>query len=273
MVEGQDRKDGTPAANGDGLAGRALGGAAEEFGKEIVPVGKRAGIITAKVCNLLFDKIEDWVDRHPETKERVQEALAKKLDEVPVDKIVAPELRIAVPALQGLALAMDDDQIREMFLNLIAADMNSKTKKSTHPGFAAIIKEITATEARILAILKTDAQIAFLARVKSGRKWRELGRALSFNVPGVDFQTLMRAVSNLDRVGVLEIRHNEHPIGPYYDAALAQIEKDYAPLKASLNQPAAEVAYGIGPNLSLEIRQDGVYLTPFGVAFAKVCLN
>jgi hypothetical protein len=31
--------------------------------------------------------------------------------------------------------------------------------------------------------------------------------------------------------------------------------------------------FGLGPNLRLEIRQDGVYLTPFGEAFAKVCLK
>jgi hypothetical protein len=255
------------------LGGKILGPAADEFGKEVAPLGQRSGVLTTRVGHLLLDSVEAWVEEREKLKGRVNDEVAKKLENVSPEKIVPPNARIAAPALQGLSYSMDEEHIREMFLNLIAADMNKDTKNATHPGFAAIIKEMTSAEARALRVLKASAQIFYKIRVKSGSKWNEVGQAVSFTLPDVDFAMLVRSISNLDRLGVLEIRNNEHPIGPAFDAALEKLDKQYAPLKESLKQPAVASVFGIGENLRLEIKKDGIFLTPIGVAFCNVCLS
>jgi hypothetical protein len=72
----------------------------------------------------------------------------QRLKGVPREKIVPPEPRIAVPALQALTYSLDDKLIRDMFANLLAADMNVDTKRDAHPAFVEIIKEMTPAEAR-----------------------------------------------------------------------------------------------------------------------------
>ena len=75
-----------------------------------------------------------------------------------------PNPRIAVPALQALTYSLDDELIREMFANLLAADMNAETKKDAHPAFVELIKEMTPADARVLKICRETAPSAPLSR-------------------------------------------------------------------------------------------------------------
>jgi hypothetical protein len=266
-------KKGSGATAGKTIKDKAFAGAAQEFGREIVPAGKRVGELTTRIFNLFFDRIEIWVKEREQMKQRVGEELAKKLESVDPEKIVAPNPRIAVPALQGLSLSMDDAEIREMFLNLVAADMNSDSKGSTHPGYAAIIKEMTSVEAKVVAVLKAAPQIRFSLRIVGGRAWREVGHEFSFSLAGVSIGGLLKATSNLERLGVCEIQYDYYPSRDEYVTTAKAIEDKYGQLKEDIKRPDVEAELGLGENLQLGINQHGLYLTPFGVDFAQLCLK
>ena len=54
--------------------------------------------------------------------------------------------------MQALTYSLDEEHIREMFANLLAADMNADTKKGAHPAFVEFIKDMTPIEAKLLLI-------------------------------------------------------------------------------------------------------------------------
>jgi hypothetical protein len=87
-----------------------------------------------------YKRIETWL----ETK------IEEKLAGVPKERIVSPPLMIAGPVVQALPFAAHDDELREMFANLLATAMDSATQRRAHPSFVDVIRQITSDEAKVL---------------------------------------------------------------------------------------------------------------------------
>jgi hypothetical protein len=83
-----------------------------------------------------------------------------------------------VPALQALTYSLVEEAIREMFANLMAADMNSDRKGDVHPAFVELIKEMTPLEAQILRTLKDGPRTEFVGQVKEGSKSTAVQRTI-----------------------------------------------------------------------------------------------
>lgn len=70
--------------------------------------------------------------------------------------IESPDPHIAVPALQYISYCMDNDELRDMYANLLANSMNKVVKNGVHPGFVEIIKQLSPDEARLLKQFKIE---------------------------------------------------------------------------------------------------------------------
>jgi hypothetical protein len=165
----------------DEAVGKALSPAAEEFGKEIVPLGTRAGQLTSRVGVLLIRTLEPLVYGLERSADWIERAVTDRLKDVPPESIVPPSLRIAAPAMQALTYSMDDELIREMFANLLAADMNAQTKKDAHPAFVELIKEMTAIDARVLKVCQPGFETSFLVRAGTEMRFYEVKASLFHN--------------------------------------------------------------------------------------------
>src|ERR1041384_3162628 len=179
------------------VAQRAFGEAADNFGKEIAPVGKELGAVTVKVARLLISGLEKSVYGIETVGSWIQKTVSERLKDVPEDKIVEPNPRIAIPSTQALVYSMNDETIREMFANLLAADMNAETKGRAHPAFVEMIREMTGTDARVLGVFRAAGQVEFRARLSHGNKWNEISTGFSFEVSGLTLDQIAKAVSNL----------------------------------------------------------------------------
>ena len=49
------------------------------------------------------------------------------------EKIVEPEPYVAVPAIQAISYAMNSDELRNLYANLLAKSMIKDTKDTVHP--------------------------------------------------------------------------------------------------------------------------------------------
>lgn len=81
------------------LAERAVGPAADEFGKAVAPLGERAGKLTVYVGDKLLGMLEASVFGLERVAEWVKAEVSKRLKDVPEEKITEPNPRIAVPAV------------------------------------------------------------------------------------------------------------------------------------------------------------------------------
>jgi hypothetical protein len=266
----------------DEAAGKALGPAAEEFGKEIAPLGKQAGQLANRVGTLLIRTLQPLVYAFEKSADWIEKAVTDRLKDVSPEKIVAPNPRIAVPAMQALTYSMDDEPIREMFANLLAADMNAETKQHAHPAFVELIKEMTPADARVLKITRDCPQCAFYARIGWSSAFGvssafiTAGTHYSFAIEGSPVEGIEMSVNNLKRLGLLMEQPGEYPALPDNAAMMNSLKTQYEQRRQSIeDNPEGRKQFGIpeGAHVEVAIQTNGLYLTPLGRSFTAICLR
>jgi hypothetical protein len=189
----------------------ALQPAAKEIGKALGTVAKTVNIALAPVSALVwgYDQIKEFVD----TK------VSEKLSNVPSENIVTPPPHIAGPALESLRYTGSIDELKELYANLLASSMDSKTTKDTHPSFVEIIKQLSSAEARLLTTLIFSDQEPAVT-IRNNRKVGSGGRDQfrNFTVLGEkagiqDYRNIPNYLDNLCRLGLLEIPDSYTLIG------------------------------------------------------------
>jgi hypothetical protein len=255
----------------DKAVGAGLTPAAEEFGKELAPSGKKAGQLTNRVGTLLIRALEPLVYGLERSADWIEKAVTIRLEDVPPENMESPNPRVAVPAMQALVYSMDDELIREMFANLLAADMNAEKKEDVHPAFVELIKEMTPADARILKICSEKPQCVFTVRIGTLEKFATFGTEYSFGVDGLSSQNIGVALSNLERLGLLE-RRSEFPLEQAHEDLENNLKTKFEPRRQALDTPEHREAARTG-RIEIFIKRNGLYLNPLGSSFVAICLN
>src|SRR5262245_1378866 len=231
-VGGPDRK---------GVLDKAIGEAAEAFGKEIAPLGPNAGALTRRIGDLLIRAMEPLVYGLEKGADWIEKAVSERLKNVPAEDIVAPNPRIAVPAMQALTYSVEDATIREMFANLLAADMNTKTKHVVHPAFVEMIKELASADAKVLVVVSQQSQVELYGQFRRpDRKTQVAGYSTTVAVSGLDEVAIRKALSNLKRLEIVEARLDRSPLIAHLEKCEEDLRKRLEPKVAELNALSEE---------------------------------
>lgn len=162
----------------DGAAGElaksALGPAAKEIGHALKSSGKTIGKIAAGTIDMALSPASIMVWGWEKIKEKVIESVQEKLEGVPEDELVKPDIHIVGPALMAMSFCAHEDDLREMFANLLAASMKLANKDKVHPSFVETIKQLQPDEAKILRYMgrTRDTQIPVADVIMSLRGWQ-----------------------------------------------------------------------------------------------------
>jgi DNA-binding HxlR family transcriptional regulator len=252
----------------DGLLEKAFGEASENFGRELAPVGSTAGKVAARAAHQLlrtasgaiwgYEKIQDWIE----------DKVASKIEGVPEDELTEPGLRIAGPAIEAMRFAGDAEEIKELFAQVIASDMQKALKSQVHPSFVEIIKQIDGPDTRVLRAfvnIPSHIRVYLKAFIVEGRPHahREMFSAYTFQVPEMSSGQIARSLNSLERLGLIVTKENSYPANDVMEALCKLItdSEPFANPKKALEARNARATEG----------KDGIYLTPLGKAFIRVC--
>ena len=122
----------------------------------ISPVAKPTGAILGLVPRAIkaaLSPLEKWILQKEYNISEIQRLLEEKLKNVSPELIGTPEPYIAVPAIQYISYCMDNDELRNMYANLLASSMQKDIKDDVHPAYLEIIKQLCPDEAKILSYL------------------------------------------------------------------------------------------------------------------------
>ena len=179
--------------------------AAKEIGKSLEIVTKTVNIALAPIKALVwgYEKIEDYLNKR----------VAEKLREIPKENIVTPPPQVAGPAVEALRYSGHDENLRELYANLLATAMNKETTDKAHPGFVEIIKNLSSEEGLLLqafAVRRTyplvDVDGQDEGTVGTQTYYRNFSR-LHDSVPVADLYRIPTYLDNLCRLGILEVLH------------------------------------------------------------------
>lgn len=182
----------------------ALQPSAIQVGKALETVTKTVNIALAPIKALVwgYEKIEEFITAR----------VSEKLKNVPPEEIVTPSPQIAGPAVEALRYSGHDENLRELYANLIASAMDKKTLHKAHPAYVDIIKNLASDEAVLLKLFIGNRSFP-LIHALSESKVKPNGRVLfysnfthlSISLAINHNELLPSYLDNLCRLGLLEI--------------------------------------------------------------------
>jgi len=209
--------------------------------------------------------------------------LGERVTSIPGGRRRAPDLAFAAQVLAGSV--RQGAIMRERYLNLLAAAMDSDTAARVHPAFLAVLRQLVPDEVRIISQFQHDGPYPLLSVVARYRFGAPIGTELrSFSLLGdrAGCEHLDRValyIDNLCRLGLAELRpvrvaddtriFHALEAHPTVKAAIGRIEGGQSPLEG----PAPEAAEGDDgeDRVIAEIQRKALYVTAFGRQFYEAC--
>lgn len=239
----------------------------KEVNKALTTVGKTINVVLAPLSALVwgYDRIAAWLEPK----------LAEKLENIPEENIITPPINVAGPTIEAMRFTGENDELREMYANLLASAMNKDTVHKAHPRFVEIVKNMTSDEAKLLSFMRKErilnnVNILFFTKVDKSRQ--------CYFIVNNDYQLINIDLANLSAKGNLLIymdnfchlgilQDNSDPIGRYNK-------------ESNIDNIESEFPY-IDNEFLASIRDDGKVLiaritylsTSFGNSFVRQVIN
>lgn len=226
-----------------------------------------------RAINAALLPLHNWIAHREYQIEETKKLLSIKLANVKPEEIVPPEPHVAIPALQAISYSMDNEEIRNMYANLLAASMTQTIKGGVHPAYVDFIKQMAPDEARILRhIFLHERGIMPVVTLRSYNEQKggmdivPYFTILYRVVEGLECRTFDRTavfVDNLVRLKLLQMQDGNHMTkAGIYD----ELEQDPAltAIKNTFQHP---------PGFSWSFERTYLTMTSLGKSFCKVCLN
>ena len=121
------------------------------------PTAEAVGVIVslpARYVRQKLSNVEKFILEGEKNLTQISETISEKMSGVNPENVIEPEPYIAVPALQGISYCMDNDELRNLYANLLATAMQKDKKESVLPAFTEIIKQMSPTDAILMKNIK-----------------------------------------------------------------------------------------------------------------------
>lgn len=243
----------------------------DDVGRPVMkPTGELVGLIP-RAIKAALSPLEKWVLEREYNVAETRKLLEEKLRNTPPEQIEPPEAYIAVPAMQYISYCMDNEELREMYANLLANSMNKIVKNGVHPGFVEIIKQLSPDEARILRYMRYHNVLPTITL-----------RYLHNNGGGID---IIKDFSNIGEITECECPQD---IAKYFDnmvrlgliinaGGLSSLtdKTKYEPLKNHRwVTPHAKIELAVARGFEkIDFEEGMVKMTAYGKSFCSICLE
>ena len=141
--------------------------------------------------------------------EAFEDDLKEKIKGIPAENLQVPPVKIAGPVLEALRYTYDEDDLREMYEEMLASAMDNRKEGSIHRSYVDAVRQMESLDAQVLRRIYdlsqiTTTQIKFY---KGGtNQWYINAMPYHYNAQlcdlGDPFQ-ISSSISNLLRLGLL----------------------------------------------------------------------
>lgn len=191
--------------------------------------------------------------------------------DVPADRRCSPALSIAGPALEAMRYTANEEELQNLFANLLAASMDSDKSSMVHRAFVDIIRNISSDEAKIIKYLFDNKNqcasidLKMEVRVEGGRPLfftLDLFYSMIIIDSGCEVQGGSNIyIDNLIRLRLLEV----------LEGRTMTDESQYRKIKEHPNTEEYEI-YAQSKGGKLRFRNGIIQLTGLGISFASICV-
>lgn len=250
-------------------AGKVLETVPELYGDALKPAAQESGKVIGRIprtINAIFANWDKWLLGREYNVKTTEKLLEQKLANMNPENIVDPEMYVAVPALQALSYAINSEELRELYANLLAKAMNVNTKNDVHPALLETIKQMSPNDAIYFKLLSSlnEHPVIDVKGIYDTGVWDVLQKNRNLLGNEYDYNDMSLSISNLIRLGLIGIPEGifcaDEDDLEQYNKLIEILEKEYN----INNYPQYE---------SIEFDRKCIEITDFGDLFNKVCIQ
>lgn len=239
-------------------------------------VSKTNDIITS-IMELIFGNIESAAEKSKLKRmlnlEEFQKTIENKANSIPSDHFKEPDIEIIGPALENSKYYYNEEELREMFANLITSNMDDRKSSSIHVSFSEIIKQMDGSDARILKMITNDspsykAIANFVTLLSDGGFVMQ--QPYFYLANGQEnYMKSAASIANLERLGIISVHFDAH----FTDKAIYEPFFETNLYINFENQFELHKKFNSTPDIkSFDIQKGYIKITPLGKNFINVCL-
>lgn len=231
---------------------------------------------SSKTFNNIWDitignRLDAWnqksIFKNQQDVEKYKNECIDKISKIPEDKIQDPKLSIIGPALEASKFYIEEEDIRNMFTNLIASSMNSDYEDIPH-SFVEIIKQLSPYDAKLFQSFDRESNaLTELALQNSNGASVTYVEDIYVSPTFIDYEKNSISLTNLQKQGLIKIVYDTYLINE-------SLYQHFEDLKKGLNEkfnnnfPPVE---GLPSNLVM--KKHIFKLTSLGKKFKNICCD
>ena len=227
--------------------------------------GKTAALVPQTI-NAALVPLRQWIAQREYNLAETEKLIAEKMANVSAEKIITPEPYVAIPAIQAISYCMNNEELRNLYANLLSKSMNIDTKNSVHPAFVEIIKQLSPMDTNIFnssytCVIKPliDLEIIFPKNDGGGSK-------IAFNnlswITKYSFEKVSISIDNLSRLKLISISNHWYINDEHY--MLVKNSSAYKMCHSALTK-------ALKPGQEINEIKKVLDVTEFGKQFYKIC--
>ncbi|MBU8578294.1 DUF4393 domain-containing protein [Brevibacterium luteolum] len=204
----------------------------------------------------------------------------KRLGLIPDEQLVDPDPNVAEPAIEGIARNVDNSELRDMYVELLAQASQDSTKRNALPAFASIIGDLSPDEALLLKTILPLNQIPIaqmrIEETPAEISWSGPGPQIAYHIERPYLVSLKNSegdfisshefdlyLNNWERLKLIEVSFSRH-YSNVDDYAYAEEHTRFKELSANLSGSSTQKLVTIHGVLDV---------TPFGRGFARTVIG
>ena len=129
------------------------------------PVVRSAGKTIASIWDIVFGGIDVYSEKQRYLRElnlqKFKDSLTNKVEDIPIEDIQEPNLSIIGPTLEKSKYYFEEENLRELFANLVASSINKTKTEFVHPAYPDIIQNLSPNDAEFLKEISNLEVIPF----------------------------------------------------------------------------------------------------------------
>ena len=201
--------------------------------------------------------------------EAFEDDLKKKIERIPPENLQVPPTMISGPTLESLRYTYDEEELREMYENLLASAMDNRIVSKVHPSFVDAIKQMSPLDAKIIS--------------KCSKVGRVRCASITFHIKDMPSKVYVEAMpdyfvdelkdiadpfvisaslSNLQRLGLITITDTGF------------VDTDYEDFKTSSYVLSRKKLFeSFEKEIIIEVEKRALIANDYGKQFSRVCLS
>lgn len=250
----------------DGVLGKVYDDVARPV---LQPVGEVLGFLPRTIKCALHNW-EKWIINGEESIKLTSEAIRKKIEAIPEERLREPESYVVVPAIQQLGYSHNSEELRELYANLIVSSMDVQKKGQVHPAFVDILKKLTPDEAKIIQYFKGRDFVEYIdlrAHFEGeGGGFIVLKKHVTLLCEGIDFfvpNNELAYLQNLVCLGILKDCEGMYRVA----------DDNYNRIEAKLELEKLRVEYVPDRFKSIDLEKSYYEVTDFGRNFINAVIE